>query len=475
MATDSSSGGAGGIRSSDNSDRVAAHTHITGLGLNTDGTCVSTSESSASCGLVGQTAAREAAGIVVDLIQASNMAGRALLIVGPPGTGKTAIALAMAKELGNATPFTPLVASQVYSKEVKKTEILMEHFRKSIGLRIRESKEVYEGEVSELTVEETEDPLSGGATAYGRSISHVLLTLKTAKGTKTLKLDPTMYDALIKENVQQGDVIYIESNSGAVKRVGRSDSFATEFDLEAEEYVPIPKGDVHKKRQVVQDVTLHDLDVANSQPSSGGSNRKDVMALVAAMGQRPKKTEITDKLRGEINKIVQRYIDEGVAELIPGVLFIDEVHMLDQESFTYLNRAMESNMSPIVVLATNRGITKIRGTEVSSPHGIPVDLLDRLLIVPTHPYQKDEIRQIVAIRAATEELKLVDAALDTLAEIGERTSLRYALQLLTPANIIAETVGKSQITPEDVQQVDGLFLDGKASAQMLVGAEGFMI
>ena len=29
-----------------------------------------------------------------------------------------------------------------------------------------------------------------------------------------------------------GDVIYIEANSGAVKRVGRSDAFATEFDLE---------------------------------------------------------------------------------------------------------------------------------------------------------------------------------------------------------------------------------------------------
>ena len=49
-----------------------------------------------------------------------------------------------------------------------------------------------------------------------------------------------------------GDVIYIEANSGAVKRVGRSDAFATEFDLEAEEYVPLPKGDVHKKKEIVQ-------------------------------------------------------------------------------------------------------------------------------------------------------------------------------------------------------------------------------
>ena len=42
-------------------------------------------------------------------------------------------------------------------------------------------------------------------------------------------------------------------NSGrAAKRVGRSDAYATEFDLEADEYVPIPKGDVHKKKEVAQ-------------------------------------------------------------------------------------------------------------------------------------------------------------------------------------------------------------------------------
>ena len=48
-----------------------------------------------------------------------------------------------------------------------------------------------------------------------------------------------------------GDVIYIEATSGAVKRVGRSDAYATEYDLEAEEYVPIPKGDVHKRKEIV--------------------------------------------------------------------------------------------------------------------------------------------------------------------------------------------------------------------------------
>ncbi|KAJ1425722.1 TIP49, C-terminal [Sesbania bispinosa] len=53
---------------------------------------------------------------------------------------------------------------------------------------------------------------------------------------------------LLNVHVAVGDGIYIEANRGAVKRVGQSDAFATEFDLEEEEYVPLPKGEVHKKK-----------------------------------------------------------------------------------------------------------------------------------------------------------------------------------------------------------------------------------
>lgn len=52
-------------------------------------------------------------------------------------------------------------------------------------------------QVTELSPEETESTTGG----YGKSISHVVIGLKTVKGTKQLKLDPTIYDALIKEKV----------------------------------------------------------------------------------------------------------------------------------------------------------------------------------------------------------------------------------------------------------------------------------
>ncbi|KAI4461358.1 ruvb-related reptin and pontin [Holotrichia oblita] len=461
------------VKSTVKTQRISAHSHVKGLGLDETGYAISL-----AAGLVGQEAAREAAGIVVDMIRSKKMAGRAVLLAGPPGTGKTAIALAIAQELGNKVPFCPMVGSEVYSTEIKKTEVLMENFRRAIGLRIRETKEVYEGEVCELTPVETENPAGGYLfnitykwkfciivflPGYGKTVSHVIIGLRTAKGSKQLKLDPSIYEALQKEKVEVGDVIYIEANSGAVKRQGRSDAFATEFDLEAEEYVPLPKGDVHKKKEVVQDVTLHDLDVANAKPQGG----QDVLSMMSQL-LKPKKTEITDKLRREINKVVDKYIDQGIAELVPGVLFIDEVHMLDIETFTYLHRALESAIAPIVIFATNRGRCVIRGTDdIISPHGVPLDLLDRLVIIRTLPYGRADLEQILKLRVTVEGLEINPDALTALGEVGSRSTLRYAVQLLTPASLIAKTNGRSIITKSDVDEVSSLFLDAKASAKIL--------
>jgi len=116
------------VASSVKSQRVSTHTHIKGLGLADNGEPLPM-----AAGFVGQEQAREACGIVVDMIRQKKMAGRALLLTGAPGTGKTALALGIAQELGSKVPFCPMVGSEVYSSEVKKTEVLMENFRRAIG------------------------------------------------------------------------------------------------------------------------------------------------------------------------------------------------------------------------------------------------------------------------------------------------------------------------------------------------------
>ncbi|KAF5913892.1 hypothetical protein HPG69_005111 [Diceros bicornis minor] len=416
------------VKSTTKTQRIASHSHVKGLGLDESGLA-----KQAASGLVGQENARE-----------------------------TALALAVAQELGSKVPFCPMVGSEVYSAEIKKTEVLMENFRRAIGIFPYQHR--------------------GG-----------------------LMLDPSIFESLQKERVEAGDVIYIEANSGAVKRQGRCDTYATEFDLEAEEYVPLPKGDVHKKKEIIQDVTLHDLDVANARPQGG----QDILSMMGQL-MKPKKTEITDKLRGEINKVVNKYIDQGIAELVPGVLFVDEVHMLDIECFTYLHRALESSIAPIVIFASNRGNCVIRsafekvdvdswkkvtsvgrkpegclpvpsllsytasqsglgqGTEdITSPHGIPLDLLDRVMIIRTMLYTPQEMKQIIKIRAQTEGINISEEALNHLGEIGTKTTLRYSVQLLTPAHLLAKINGKDGIEKEHVEEISELFYDAKSSAKIL--------
>merc|ERR1712232_1039071 len=124
--------------------------------------------------------------------------------------------------------------------------------------------------------------------------------------------------------------------------------------------------------------------------------------------------EIKGEVREQIDAKVAEWREEGKADIVPGVLFIDEVHMLDIECFTFLNRALESKLSPVVVLATNRGNSVIKGTDVVSPHGIPIDLLDRLLIIRTMGYTLEEIVKILTIRAKTESIKFDKSALALL-------------------------------------------------------------
>ena len=123
-------------------------------------------------------------------------------------------------------------------------------------------------------------------------------------------------------------MIYIEADGSAVKHIGRSDLYATKFDLKVE-YVPLPKRDLHKKKEVVQDVSLHDLDGANAR-SQGG---QDITFIMGAM-LKLKKKEITDKLRQEIDEVVNKYIDHRTTQLLPRDLFINKVHMLDLECFS---------------------------------------------------------------------------------------------------------------------------------------------
>ncbi|CDY36509.1 BnaC03g48680D [Brassica napus] len=171
--------------------------------------------------------------------------------------------------------------------------------------------------------------------------------------------------------------------------------------------------------------------------------------------------EIRSEVREQIDTKVAEWREEGKAEIVP-------VHMLDIECFSFLNRALENEMSPILVVATNRGVTTIRGTNQKSPHGIPIDLLDRLLIISTQPYTDEDIRKILEIRCQEEDVEMNEEAKQLLTLIGRDTSLRYAIHLITAAALSCQKRKGKVVEIEDVNRVYRLFLDARRSMQYLV-------
>lgn len=72
---------------------------------------------------------------------------------------------------------------------------------------------------------------------------------------------------------------------------------------------------------------------------------------------------------------------------------------------------------------------------------MPVDLIDRIKIVMMMRYRYAPMEQIIKIRALTEGISIADDALALLAVVGTKSTLRYAVQFLTPAFLMAQING----------------------------------
>jgi RuvB-like protein 2 len=314
-------------------------------------------------------------------------------------------------------------------------------------VRIREEAEIIEGEVVEIEIDKSVQ--SGQKSGK--------ITLKTTEMETVYDLGHKMIEAIQKEKIVAGDIITIDKASGKISKLGRSFARSSDYDNVGPQtrFVQCPEGELQKRKEVVHTVTLHEIDVINSRTQG-------FLALFAGdIG------EIKQEVREQIDQKVAEWREEGRAEIVPGVLFIDEVHMLDIECFSFLNRALESDQAPIVIMATNRGITKIRGTNYLSPHGLPLDLLDRALIITTQPYNDREIQQILDIRCQEEDVEMTEDAMKLLTKIGKESSLRYSIHLITTANLVAQKRKAAEVDVADIRKVYSLFVDIKRSVQFL--------
>ncbi|KAE9407670.1 RuvB-like helicase 2 [Gymnopus androsaceus JB14] len=436
------------LREATKMERIGVHSHITGLGLDDR-----LEPRPNSQGMVGQLRARKAAGVILRMLSPSSFSS--VVSTAPGLSGR------MAATLGPDVPFTSITASEVYSLSMSKTEALTQALRRSIGVRIREEEEVVEGEVVEIVVER-------GITGSGKS-GRVIL--KTTDMETVYEMGGKMIDEMTKEKVLAGDIISITKSSGRITKLGRSFSHSRDFSLlsPSTTFLPTPSGEILTRRTTTHTVSLHEIDIINSRTQG-------FLALFAG-----DTGEVAAPLRAQIDVKVGEWREEGKAELVTGVLFIDEVHMLDIECFSFLNRALEGELAPLVVMASNRGVARIRGTQMRGPHGLPPDLLDRVLIVATSKYAPEEVRQIIKIRCQEEDVEVGPDAEDLLVEIAGEAGMRYALGLIAVSQVVARRRVKSAgggseiVQVEDLRRTYGCFMDPGRSVQWLKEQQGSLL
>ena len=282
-------------------ERIGAHSHIRGLGLDD-----ALEPRKVSQGMVGQAPARRAAGVVTRMIQEGKIAGRAILLAGQPGTGKTAIAMGIAQALGEDTPFTMLASSEVFSMEMSKTEALTQAFRRCAGPGARAAcgprvsracaqvdRRAHHGGDGDHRGRgggggggasggrvrraggqaDAQDDGDGDGVRSGAEGVCVRVCVCAGAGVRTLAIRdacpcsraPTpwlvllqMIESLTKEQVTAGDVITIDKASGRITKLGRSITRSRDYDAmgPATRFVQCPDGELQKRKEVVHTVGL---------------------------------------------------------------------------------------------------------------------------------------------------------------------------------------------------------------------------
>ena len=129
-------------------------------------------------------------------------------------------------------------------------------------------------------------------------------------------------------------------------------------------------------------------------------------------------------------------------------------------------------------------------TYFQTAHGLPTDLLDRLLIIRTEPYNEDELGNILKTRCEEEDVTMdsvsfygpsffyktsFQQALNVLTKIAADSSLRYAIQLITSSALSAKKAKRTEVTTQDIRKVYNLFLDEKRSTDYLKEYQKFFL
>lgn len=415
-------------------ERAGMHSHITSLGIDSieRRTADSPEEDRLanidSSGLIGRDKERRTMHLLSKLLEKHQ--SKTVILTGPSGTGKSALEYGLIQDLKKKSiPTKVISASEIFSSSLSKTEALTQSIRESLGIRVQETSRVLEGEVVEI-VTDRERATSGR------------VILKTTEVEAAYTFGTGIMQAMHLERVEVGDIIVVNKTTGTVKRKGRSLSQSRDYEAigGVGQYLPCPDGEILKNQIDTHIVTLHEIDILNSSQS--------VLNIPAG--------EIPSEVRESVNNTMREWIEEGRGELVTGVLFINESELLDTECYSYLNTLSEVTASPVVILSSNKEECMIRGSEEIGKYGMPADFYSRVLEIRLEPYTKEEIENIIRIRAREESSQMTEEGIEAVCALGVAYGLRYGFNIISAADVYAERIGQ-KVRKKEIEGVSKIF------------------
>lgn len=361
-----------------------------------------------SQGIIGQNETRKALFMMINLINNDDFESRGIFLTGPSSTGKTTLISASSRLLNPNLPFIKINGTEFHNPILPKIEVLNQAARKSIGLTFFQEIIVIEGELVKI-IEKKET-------------KSFKLVLKNKNFQGIYRIGPKFLKKIAETKIEKGDRVSIDKASGEIYSICKKKDLNF-LEKEIQEKKNHKRCVLEKVKIVEHFITLHEIDSLNSV-------EKKISSILVGMS-----CEINGKKREKVDGILENWRKKGKIKLLKGILFIDDIHMLDNNCFSFLGKIIENKFSPNFIFATNCVKKKINGLKYRAPHGIPVDFLDRFLVLSTGPFSNLEIKQILEIKLKSFGNEIEDKCKLFLLRLTIECGLGYVLNILPMISI----------------------------------------
>lgn len=358
-----------------------------------------------SQGIVGQAIARQALFVMINLINKNNFENRGMFISGPIGSGKTTLVAALSKLLDSKFPFIKISGAETRGPSSSKIALLDQAIRKSVGITFYQEAIILEGEIVKILKREDKKNKS------------VKLVIKNQNVQGTYLIGPKFKNNFIINKIEKGDKISIDKMTGEIYFHQRIKGEHFENNQIKKKY-EFREGNIERLKIIEHFITLEEIDSFNA-------NEKKISKIFSDIN-----SQINSKKREKIDRILINWKKKNRIKFIRGILFIDDAHLLDNVCYSYVGKLIENTFSPNFIFTTNCSRKKINGSNNIAPHGIPIDFLDRFLMLPTSPLSKFEIEQIIETKSTILGLSFALQSRQLFVKIALECGLNYALHLL---------------------------------------------